>query len=586
MEMLPKVSKKVNSLLRSLRETFPKHCKKINTRRKLQKKMAMVTRSARLKDIGGPPTAASVGPGSYVNLDPNFRPKHSLAPFNSSVERACGETAVELKLRAPGPGHYDTDVSVLRRQEHPTSQFTSKVGRLQTIKEIQKREAGAPGPGSYDIGKSMITGRAALAHSEKSETNNVKWVKIATAPSIPGHGQSYGYDEGPEGQLVMQPNPKPGHTGKGRDHAGPGEYDPSTKIVKPSAPAPDFGRRKERWTPGKGSSTATGPGPGTYSLDLVKSEEKALAEKAQGTANFLSRTERTGGGPKIKLMGPELYAPPSSFLSNEEYSVQHPTLQKHHVFGATTRTTSYAPPHAVPAQPDHPGPGQYDAPVRVKAVMAQRPHGVFGSTGRRLAEIAVDLGPGPGNYSNEVNTLKSKVTKTTHHYGAFGSTKQRFSKDMVSALGPGAYNPPVEHNPAELRRRDRTQAPFRSHSQRLAQPKQGNGPAPGTYEPAPLAWGNAASSFSTNQRGYFSTSTRKLCATENRAPGPGSYDAALSLARPRILGGLVPSGNGHVGPVSTGRHANSQVVPGPGAYNTTKGFVKKTFNITVGETWD
>lgn len=45
----------------------------------------------------------------------------------------------------------------------------------------------------------------------------VTWVRVATAPSIPTWEQSFGYEEGEHGELVMQRPPRVGHTGRGLD---------------------------------------------------------------------------------------------------------------------------------------------------------------------------------------------------------------------------------------------------------------------------------------------------------------------------------------------------------------------------------
>ena len=54
------------------------------------------------------------------------------------------------------------------------------------------------------------------------------------------------YEEGDTGELVMQGAPEEGHTGRGRDRVGPGDYNPAVDGVKVAhaARAPGWGRSK------------------------------------------------------------------------------------------------------------------------------------------------------------------------------------------------------------------------------------------------------------------------------------------------------------------------------------------------------
>ena len=81
--------------------------------------------------------------------------------------------------------------------------------------------------------------------------------QVQTAPSIPAVHQSYGYEEGSTGHLVMQRPPEPVHTGVGRDTVGPAAYNPSSGPAAMKAVA--WGKEKR----GKKYTTDV-PGPGTY----------------------------------------------------------------------------------------------------------------------------------------------------------------------------------------------------------------------------------------------------------------------------------------------------------------------------------
>ncbi len=69
----------------------------------------------------------------------------------------------------------------------------------------------APRPGSYDAGNPWVKGgpRYAPASSRTSGSSPAHASlgvvpRRPTAPSVPGRGQSYGYEEAPDGTLVLQ----------------------------------------------------------------------------------------------------------------------------------------------------------------------------------------------------------------------------------------------------------------------------------------------------------------------------------------------------------------------------------------------
>ena len=54
----------------------------------------------------------------------------------------------------------------------------------------------------------------------------VSWERVPTAPSIPGHHQSFGYEEGPDGELVQQMRVDEGYDGTKLSMPGPSDYRP------------------------------------------------------------------------------------------------------------------------------------------------------------------------------------------------------------------------------------------------------------------------------------------------------------------------------------------------------------------------
>lgn len=84
-----------------------------------------------------------------------------------------------------------------------------------------------------------------LPLKEASTSSKLKWARLPTAPSIPTVAQSFGYEQGAYGKLVRHQPALVGHTGRGDDTSGPGEYDPlrGLKSVNKSR-ATDFSKGK------------------------------------------------------------------------------------------------------------------------------------------------------------------------------------------------------------------------------------------------------------------------------------------------------------------------------------------------------
>lgn len=67
------------------------------------------------------------------------------------------------------------------------------------------------GPGHYPEGNAWIKNSHHYSASPSKQRVNFK--RVPSAPSIPARGQSYGYEEGTGGTLVMQQPQDPIHTG-------------------------------------------------------------------------------------------------------------------------------------------------------------------------------------------------------------------------------------------------------------------------------------------------------------------------------------------------------------------------------------
>ena len=126
------------------------------------------------------------------------------------------------------------------------------------------------GPGSYEPPNpwSKITSpkrSTSSSHAHPAAQHDPSsYVQVATAPSIPARSQSYGYEEGVSGELIMQRPPSVGHTGKHDDTVAPGEYNPKDRLVRKLVHGTDFARGSNRPDISK-VTVAKNPGPGLSS---------------------------------------------------------------------------------------------------------------------------------------------------------------------------------------------------------------------------------------------------------------------------------------------------------------------------------
>jgi hypothetical protein len=158
-----------------------------------------------MKGLGD--TGVTVGPGSYdvlsqdstLNLSPSSQVRSQRSQPQSQLPLSVSEneemTARTEALRVARGG------SLYERKQH-----TSDAKR------------GTPGPGQYRLddnhwgnGHGAVAMHAAFgveAVMSKSRQvgmpgSSVTWMRIPTAPTIPGRSQGFGYEEGMNGELIM-----------------------------------------------------------------------------------------------------------------------------------------------------------------------------------------------------------------------------------------------------------------------------------------------------------------------------------------------------------------------------------------------
>lgn len=226
--------------------------------------MAFVSRAERKLEITQK-SPSNVGPGAYIGPKYN-KPAQSCAPFTSTTERDIHK--LFGTNYTPGPGSY-----VLTPASAPNPKSTSHIDFTSIQRALApfatgserfkpKNPESSPGPGSYNFPSNWNNRKNS---SKKTEWANVSWMRMPSAPSIPSHNQIFGYEEMPNGELVMQKNPEKVFTGAQGDSVGPGHYE----VKSLEALNPVKGTQWGKSTSKKGlqvkSTTAATIGPGTYS---------------------------------------------------------------------------------------------------------------------------------------------------------------------------------------------------------------------------------------------------------------------------------------------------------------------------------
>jgi len=591
--------------------------------------MAFVARTTRDSNRVGEvrqETGPALGPGSYES-NASFRPPGpSFVPFGSTGERA----AMPQDLVTPSPGTYaapetmgvtrapasDSFKSRTVRMRKPKVQQTPGPGRYDPVRgmaaEVQRRaQTGSGPPPPHPSGQAGQAGAAGASSGSGSGSGApVKWVRVPTAPSIPAGGQSFGFEEGPHGELIMQRPINVGHTGRRGDTVGPGDYEPTKDAVLGRAKNADFSRSLTRRTdPSKLLGDASSnPGPGQYNVPASSSRgvggEGGMARK-QGSV-FESGSARSGGGGGRKA---DMTPGPGAYVAKSSFSVAK--TEEHLQFFGSTAQRFGAGPRSEARQYGTPGPGAYKraAPSAFSIKTTSRlvpPTSVsvgFSSTNARFcgsakAAAAMSL-TGPGSY--ELPGMAEGVDKRmVGRTGVFGSSTKRFHKMRPDKVpGPGwyeagegvgdafepaaAYNAAAAGSPvaavaaAPAAARFKPTATFASKEARVPEGSSSDVPPPGTYN-ITTKW-KVGTGVGLVASGGSRFKTSKAVAQN---PGPGRYSAASSFKRPNAnRKNIMCSGEQRF-------HALKEKVPvpGPGSYDSEflyGNMNKPTFNMSIAE---
>ncbi|CAM9928278.1 unnamed protein product, partial [Choristocarpus tenellus] len=391
-----------------------------------------------------------VGPGSYeVGGSPSTSgARPGFAPFLSTTERVMD---TGLVTEVPGPGYYASEPAILTGGTgRVTDVFKSRSKRFQA-RSFQNE---TPGPGAY-LGHEEFGLKGGPGKGE--EAQKIKWVRVPTAPSIPGREQSYGYEEGHHGELIMQRPVEVGHTGHGNDRPGPVDYQPRVDFTRKSTTMVDFSKGSDRQVTLDKLRASTTPGPGHYNARRCLGEKNDGVEigntlrfkRPRPTAAFHSKTARDKPRKKPQPMpGPGDYSLPGAIEAAREPG------RKDLSFLSTAERFG-APPGASNIS-RAPGPGSYAGVPsdfdRWRALSNARrgritpvvPVG-FQSTTLRFGDSSKSessLGPASYNMLGMAEEMSRRVAAGGSKLGAFGSTSKRFPVGCREDKqpGPGSYD--------------------------------------------------------------------------------------------------------------------------------------------------
>lgn len=405
------------------------------------------------------PLSEDVGPGTYdvSTGSPVANSRPGYAPFLSTAERKLGPdiTAAEL----PGPGYYFSEPAPHSRglSGKPSDVFRSGTSRFRPPHGGQGI-SDTPGPGTY-LGHGEFGNRDhGMSGNFKGDSDRIKWVRVPTAPSIPGREQSYGYEEGDQGELVMQRPTELGHSGRGDDRPGPVDYQPRVEYTRRCPAAIDFSKGEDRLVALNKARAPTTPGPGHYNatrglgdpddgLDIGRAVHR---KRQRPTASFHYGTKRDRPRKAQPGPGPGDYKVPSGLDVRRDPGRRDLSfLSTSRRFDALTtggRSRAPGPGSYVTAPSDFDRCRAVNGRVRPRRASFTAPVG-FQSTTLRFAggsrKSSSELGPASYTVSGMAEEISRRGTGHGQRVGAFGSTAKRFparGAGHPDPPGPGSYD--------------------------------------------------------------------------------------------------------------------------------------------------
>eukprot|EP00928_Gymnodinium_smaydae_P046841 TRINITY_DN31223_c0_g1_i1.p1 TRINITY_DN31223_c0_g1~~TRINITY_DN31223_c0_g1_i1.p1 ORF type:complete len:568 (+),score=50.87 TRINITY_DN31223_c0_g1_i1:106-1809(+) len=547
-------------------------------------------------------TPDRLGPGAYLGHQSHTHDV-SYAPFGSTKLR----TEPGYKMGGAAPGSYDPKLPGKGSYDGGLPRPHVPFGASGDQRPVLKVKGISPGPGDYQLDPDRPKPQASRTMGEAKRDNH-RMFRSTSAPSIPQAHQSYGYEEIGGGRLKLQA-PRSGVTyltGRTDDSAGPGHYEIQNSVGS-GGPGIRFGQC-DRSGPLKDTGV---PGPGHY---VSRSEQRGHIQRAPAvSSSFVSQSDH-----RPNLKGGKDSPGPGSYqvTGNKPTNLReiHAELQ---YFGSTVERFHAGPSATGPV----PGPGQYEGvPKRLRPSLKP----FCSSSGRfkphNLTKIDT---PGPGSYDPALESSTSGPTGTVSILGAmgglaFGSMERRggpVPKGIAEYPGPGAYHDggaeaasdteldSGKNSRAAVRRTRPPSYAFKSATPKDVMTKNtvkmsATSPPPGAYDPRHARDCTTVVRMPPKGEGFLGGAARFTYRGASDLPGPGEYKPEMVTGGKRldtfnrtVVEGVPrsgrPQGMGFAsqakrfeGETSSGAKRTS---PGPGAYNTDPGWVKKTHNIYFGD---
>ncbi|ORZ33879.1 hypothetical protein BCR44DRAFT_1514344 [Catenaria anguillulae PL171] len=540
-------------------------------------------------------TSPHIGPGYYKSDLPQDlqRQQNAVTPFTSVTPRVSYFDEIARKS-GPAPGTYD-NADLISTVPAATAKAVP-FGASKTPRFAEPAVT-APGPGQYDLvaHNDMAQAMRQLVKQSQRTSSHIQWKRKFVPPSIPYASQTAGYDEGPNGELVLRRKAAhlPSHGDFVRENAG-------TAFAKSTT-------KRQLW---KEAST---PGPGNYNVATAWQAFKDKKPEPQ----VIHEPPCIRFGEFVDVPGPGSYNPAlesanhlkkGAILSKAKYSGISPTADPFSIATHATQTETI------------PGPGAYDV---AEATKSRKPLHVgvkpFNSSAPRNLSAPAASGsrgaatPGPGNYSIMQSLVRKPQGTRIMTAAPFGTATSRFAESDRSLApkqrmpGPASYDPPDTHGhhgsakggksakrhvgPVHKYRRTQSaeQAAFGTQQKRFKEVESTatkSGPPPGAY--------NVSSAYSAlTQRkirhvkpqtaparmtndGQASNDDRGAFAQPAEGPGPGDYDPIVpprhTAAHPAVAVFLSRQPR-----LPEPRHLH----PAPNAYGQPDPMVRKTFNTTL-----
>lgn len=506
--------------------------------------MAFVSRAERSFDHS-PNKGFNLGPGAYLGQE-QHRLSHAYAPFTSTAQRNVSQSLVSAPT--PGPGSYSTpdlnSKSVLDQygQLRPSGPFASRQSRFKAANSRL-----APGPGAYQVEKSWIKPRTI---SPRKEIVALNWLRLPSAPSIPALKQAFGYDETPNGELIMQKNPEKVFDGTPEDCVGPGHYE----TKKPGEHAKGLAWGRSKGTKGVDPQPSTSPdiGPGSYNqlpgslAPMYKFQPSAVFQSGTKRSSFVpppgKSIAETNATEEMDVLEQDSSVPGPGYYYSEQMSAfkARQVPERLQFFGSTAARFDYKKAGNAKV-----GPGSY-AVVTAPGAGSRKSEmkAPFASTDMRFQHREkIEKTPGPGSYKDQ-QFLDDLKEKAWGRQGVFGTTEKRFPvlHQPEPTPGPGYYPSDLDkrigmHNSANYG----PLAVFQSRTKRTGELIKAKGPAPGQYElpssfspskPVVQASGNpllAGLGEIRKKEAPFDAKSHRFPATSvsMQSLGPGAYDPKL-----------------------------------------------------------